>query len=110
MIVRTEARYIGFFPIHFTITGLKISFVIPGSSLFSGSLYWGSSVVGCDQQFTIRKTTLATRQLKTGFMWLEMWAFREIFFQGNKEVEANSSVCNQFKYQVNHARHEVTSG
>ena len=40
-------------------------------------------------------------------MWLEMWASREIFLQGDKVVEAYNSVCNRPKDQVNDARHEV---
>jgi len=40
-------------------------------------------------------------------MWLEMWASREIFLQGDKVVEAYNSVCNQSMDQVNDARHEV---
>ena len=40
-------------------------------------------------------------------MWLEMWASREILFQGDKVVEAYNSICNQSKDQVNDARHEV---
>ena len=34
-------------------------------------------------------------------MWLEMWASREILFQGDKVVEACNSICNQSKDQVN---------
>jgi len=34
-------------------------------------------------------------------MWLEMWASREIFFQGDKVVEAYNSICSQSKDQVN---------
>ena len=40
-------------------------------------------------------------------MWLEMWAFREVFFHGDKLVETYNSICNQSKDQVNDARHEV---
>ena len=40
-------------------------------------------------------------------MWLEMWASREIFFEGDKVVEAYNSICNQSEDQGNNARHEV---
>ena len=64
-------------------------------------------LVGYDNHYTIRTTTLATQQSKMWFMWLKMWAFREIFFQGDKVVEAYNSICNQSKDQVNDARQEV---
>ena len=40
-------------------------------------------------------------------MWLEMWASREIFFQGDKVVEAYNSIYNQSKDHVDDARQEV---
>lgn len=57
-------------------------------------------LVGCNNHYTTRKTTLVTQQTKMWFVRLRRSAARGIFFQGGSVVEANNSISNRSKDEI----------